>query len=188
MTTGPKRYALRPLRSPQEWAAYHAIRRQAIFAALLPGQLYDEADPEETAPGNFPHVLLHDEDRGRCAHRSDWVKPSRAAAGGHPERPPAPRARPRPAQACGRRRAPSRQDRDHHQPPTRRRWRFTSPMAIAKANGARPVHCRELSFGESVWRNNSSRRCRLRGSEFHDRGVAVTRAPNRPQSPPLRGH
>jgi len=59
MTAGPKRYALRRVRSPQEWAAYHAIRRQAIFAALLPGQAYDETDPDEVAPGNFPHVLLH---------------------------------------------------------------------------------------------------------------------------------
>jgi GNAT superfamily N-acetyltransferase len=60
MTAGPQRYALRCVRSPQEWAAYHAIRRQAIFAALLPGQAYDETDPDEVAPGNFPHVLLHD--------------------------------------------------------------------------------------------------------------------------------
>jgi hypothetical protein len=60
MTAGPQRYALRCVRSPQELAAYHAIRRQAIFAALLPGQAYDETDPDEVAPGNFPHVLLHD--------------------------------------------------------------------------------------------------------------------------------
>src|SRR5215470_5204586 len=60
MTAAPNRYALLPVRSPQEWAAYHAIRRQAIFAALLPGQAYDEPDPDEIAPGNFPPVLLRD--------------------------------------------------------------------------------------------------------------------------------
>jgi GNAT superfamily N-acetyltransferase len=60
MTAAPDRYALRPVRSPQDWAAYHAIRRQAIFAALLPGQAYDEHDRDEIAPGNFPHVLLRD--------------------------------------------------------------------------------------------------------------------------------
>ena len=32
----------------------------AIFAALLPSQAYDEHDPDEVAPGNFPRVLLHD--------------------------------------------------------------------------------------------------------------------------------
>jgi len=31
MTAAPNRYALLPVRSPQEWAAYHAIRRQANF-------------------------------------------------------------------------------------------------------------------------------------------------------------
>jgi GNAT superfamily N-acetyltransferase len=46
-----ERYALRPARSPREWAAYHAIRRDAIFAALLPGQPY-----------HCPHVLLHDDE------------------------------------------------------------------------------------------------------------------------------
>jgi hypothetical protein len=60
MTVALNRYALRPMRSPQEWAAYYAIRRQTIFAALLPGQAYDEHDPDEIALGNFPHVLLRD--------------------------------------------------------------------------------------------------------------------------------
>jgi GNAT superfamily N-acetyltransferase len=77
MTAGPKRRALRPVRSPQEWAAYHAIRRQAIFAALLPGQAYDETDPDEVAPGNFPHVLLHDGEIMGVV-RIDLIGPSRA--------------------------------------------------------------------------------------------------------------
>jgi hypothetical protein len=40
-------------RSPQQWSAYHAIQRQAISAALLPGQAYDEHDLDESAPGIF---------------------------------------------------------------------------------------------------------------------------------------
>ena len=54
------RYSLRPVQSARDWAAYHAIRRAAIFAPLLPGQAYDEHDPDEFAPGNLPHVLLCD--------------------------------------------------------------------------------------------------------------------------------
>jgi GNAT superfamily N-acetyltransferase len=54
------RYSLRPTRSPQDWTAYHAIRRDAIFAPLLPGQVYDETDADEFKPGNLPHVLLRD--------------------------------------------------------------------------------------------------------------------------------
>jgi GNAT superfamily N-acetyltransferase len=52
------RYSLRPTRSAQEWIAYHAIRRDAIFVPLLPGELYDESDPNEFAPGKLPHVLI----------------------------------------------------------------------------------------------------------------------------------
>ena len=55
-----ERYTLRPARSPQEWSAYHAIRRDAIFAALLPGQAYDEHDPDEFERGHRPHVLVRD--------------------------------------------------------------------------------------------------------------------------------
>jgi GNAT superfamily N-acetyltransferase len=55
-----ERYSLRPIQSPQEWIAYHAIRQDAIFAPLLPGQPYDESDPDEFKPGNLPHVLIRD--------------------------------------------------------------------------------------------------------------------------------
>src|SRR5262245_66366634 len=55
-----KRYALRPVRSPREWSAYHAIRRDAIFSVLLPEQAYDEHDPDEFEPRHLPHVLLRD--------------------------------------------------------------------------------------------------------------------------------
>ena len=60
MAATVERYRLRPVRLPREWNAYHAIRRDAIFAALLPGQDYDERDPDEFAPGHFPHVLVYD--------------------------------------------------------------------------------------------------------------------------------
>lgn len=60
MAATVERYRLRPVRSPREWSAYHAIRRDAIFATLLPGQAYDERDPDEFAPGHFPHVLVYD--------------------------------------------------------------------------------------------------------------------------------
>src|SRR5216684_8548281 len=54
------RYVLRRTHSRQEWTAYHAIRRDAIFAPLLPGQAYDERDPDEFKPSNLPHVLICD--------------------------------------------------------------------------------------------------------------------------------
>jgi GNAT superfamily N-acetyltransferase len=60
MAATVERYRLRPVRSPREWSAYHAIRRDAIFATLLPGQAYDERDPDEFTPGHFPHVLVYD--------------------------------------------------------------------------------------------------------------------------------
>ena len=53
-------HSLQPVRSSHEWAAYHAIRRDAIFAVLLPNQAYDEHAPDEFAPGHFPHLLLCD--------------------------------------------------------------------------------------------------------------------------------
>src|SRR5262245_8388415 len=55
-----ERYALRPVRSPREWSAYHAIRRDAIFSVLLPGQVYDEHDPDEFEHRHLPHVLVCD--------------------------------------------------------------------------------------------------------------------------------
>jgi len=55
-----ERYQLRPVQSPQDWSAYHAIRRDAIFASLLPGQVYDADDTDEFRMGNLPHVLVRD--------------------------------------------------------------------------------------------------------------------------------
>jgi GNAT superfamily N-acetyltransferase len=51
-------YEMRPAQSPADWRAYHAIRRDSIFAPLLPGQPYDESDAAEFTPGHMPHVLI----------------------------------------------------------------------------------------------------------------------------------
>ena len=55
-------YSLRPVRSAQEWKAYHAIRREAIFDLLLPGQAYDEHDEDEFKPAHLPHLLLRNDE------------------------------------------------------------------------------------------------------------------------------
>ena len=51
-------HELRRVWSPSDWRAYHAIRRDTIFAPLLPGHSYDEADADEFRPGHLPHVLI----------------------------------------------------------------------------------------------------------------------------------
>jgi len=45
-----------------EWAAYHDIRRVAIFERYLPGQTYDPEDADEFKELNLPHLLRHDVD------------------------------------------------------------------------------------------------------------------------------
>src|SRR5712692_27445 len=60
MTQPIDRYSLRPPRSNEDWAAYHLIRRDSIFALHLPQQAYDPDDPDEFKPGNLPHVLSYD--------------------------------------------------------------------------------------------------------------------------------
>jgi GNAT superfamily N-acetyltransferase len=52
-----RRYALKPAQSAEDWGAYHAIRRDSIFAVLLPAEHYDGNHPDEFKPGNLPHVL-----------------------------------------------------------------------------------------------------------------------------------
>jgi N-acetylglutamate synthase-like GNAT family acetyltransferase len=42
-----------------EWAAYHAIRRQVLFAARGQVGVYDENHPDETAPNNHPKILAY---------------------------------------------------------------------------------------------------------------------------------
>jgi len=68
---------LRPPRSDEDWAAYHAIRCEAIFALLLPGQRYREDDPDEHLPGRLPHVLAHG-DRIIGTVRIDLIDATRA--------------------------------------------------------------------------------------------------------------
>lgn len=58
MSEPDAKHRLLPPRSAADWAAYHAIRRDAIFAVHLPGQAYDESDADEFKPGHAPHVLL----------------------------------------------------------------------------------------------------------------------------------
>ena len=43
------RHVLMPPRSSEDWTAYHAIRRDSIFALHLPDQSYDPNDPDEHA-------------------------------------------------------------------------------------------------------------------------------------------
>jgi ribosomal protein S18 acetylase RimI-like enzyme len=57
MAKPDRRYTLKLTQSAEEWAAYHTIRRDSIFAVLLPAQRYDENHPDEFKPGNLPHVL-----------------------------------------------------------------------------------------------------------------------------------
>ena len=58
MSEPDAKHRLLPPRSAADWAAYHAIRRDAIFAVHLPGQAYDDSDADEFKPGHAPHVLL----------------------------------------------------------------------------------------------------------------------------------
>jgi GNAT superfamily N-acetyltransferase len=181
MTAGPKRYALRPVRSPQEWAAYHAIRRQAIFAALLPGQAYDETDPDEVAPGNLPHVLLHDGEIVGVV-RIDLIGPSRAGLRlvgirsdlqrqGHGR--VLLRLAEEAARLLGR-------TEIIINALTQPRWPSTSPMAIAKANGGTSDRFRRLSFG---WESD----CRHEGvGPLPDGRARVPRCPHScPKSSPI---
>jgi GNAT superfamily N-acetyltransferase len=55
-------YSLRLVRAAEEWQAYHAIRREAIFDLLLPGQAYDEHDEDEFKPAHLPHLLFRNEE------------------------------------------------------------------------------------------------------------------------------
>ena len=44
----------------EEEAAYHAIRRGALFAVYHPSVVYNPDHPDERRPENHPHVLLLD--------------------------------------------------------------------------------------------------------------------------------
>src|ERR1700726_3719205 len=77
MTNANEWYVLRPPQSSLDWAAYHWIRWDSIFALYLPEQGYDEQHPDEFKPGNRPQVLVYrDEVVGTV--RIDLIDPSRA--------------------------------------------------------------------------------------------------------------
>jgi|SRR6516162_7664627 len=159
-------YSLRPVQSPQQWSAYHAIRRDAIFATLLPGQAYDEHDPDEFEHRHLPHVLLRDRevigtvridligdiqaglrliairrDLQRQGHGSVLLQLAEQAA-----------------------RAFGRTEIVINAHPAS--LTSISPTGIARANGATPHRCRQPSFGSA-----SGCRSKLRVSRAR-RGIA----------------
>src|SRR5260370_20904470 len=54
--SGP--HSLRPTEYGDDWIAYHAIRRESIFALYYTEAAYDEKHPDESRPENLPHVLV----------------------------------------------------------------------------------------------------------------------------------
>jgi hypothetical protein len=146
-----ERYALRPARSPQEWAAYHAIRRDAIFAALLPGQPYDEQDADEFVPDHCPHVLLRDDEVVGVV-RIDLIGKKQAGlrlvaiSNGEATAVSCSDLRKKPRMLS----AEPRSSLTH----IRRRWASISPTVIARANGATSDRCQRPSFGSESGRSN----------------------------------
>jgi GNAT superfamily N-acetyltransferase len=51
-------HSLRPTQSDDDWIAYHAIRRESIFALYFTAEAYDEKHSDESRPENLPHVLV----------------------------------------------------------------------------------------------------------------------------------
>ena len=51
-------YLLRQPTDDAEWAAYHRIRRTALFERYHPEVVYDPNHPDERKPGNHPLVLI----------------------------------------------------------------------------------------------------------------------------------
>jgi GNAT superfamily N-acetyltransferase len=47
-------FELRPPAGPEDWAAYHDIRKHILFDARGAGDAYDAAHPDESKPGNHP--------------------------------------------------------------------------------------------------------------------------------------
>ena len=62
MTAPETDHILRAPEGPEEWAAYHTIRRTALFEPYHPEIVYDPDHPDERAPGNHPLVLVKDGD------------------------------------------------------------------------------------------------------------------------------
>ncbi len=53
-------YELIDVVAPEDWAAYHAIRRQELFEARGRHGVYDPDYPGERLPGMYPYLLKHD--------------------------------------------------------------------------------------------------------------------------------
>src|SRR5262245_23844522 len=45
-----------------QWASYHAIRREVLFEARGLHGVYDDNHPDERAPGNHAKLLVHGAD------------------------------------------------------------------------------------------------------------------------------
>ena len=71
-------YELARPASVAEWAAYHDIRRVAIFERYLPGHTYDPDDADEFKELNFSHLLRRD-GRAIGTIRIDILGDARAA-------------------------------------------------------------------------------------------------------------
>ena len=156
-----ERYTLRPVRSPQEWSVYHAIRRDAIFSALLPGQAYDERDPDEFQHRHLPHALVRDGEIIGTV-RIDLVGEAQAglrliAIRRDLQRQGHGRVLLRLAEHAAR--GLGRTEIIINA--TRRRSPSISPMAIARVNGATPGRCRRTSFG---WESDCPSRTRIADS------------------------
>lgn len=50
---------LRTPQSDEEWRAFHAIRRKVLFENRGKTETYDENHPDDSAPGNYPLILLY---------------------------------------------------------------------------------------------------------------------------------
>src|SRR5262249_49380838 len=189
MADGLQRYRLQPVRSSREWAAYHAIRRDPIFASLLPNQVYDEHDPDEFAPGHFPHLLLRDGEvlgtvridligKSAAALRLIGIRPDvqrqgyGRACSNFRKKPREPAARPRSSSTR-----------------TQARSTSTLPMGTAGANGPTEARSHRASYGwENGCRDKTSRKSGGAGRRFRHRVETVTDAVNRSPETPLRGH
>ncbi len=53
-----RKYLLRAPGDAAEWAAYHRIRRTALFEPYIPEVVYDPDHPDERKAGNHPLVLI----------------------------------------------------------------------------------------------------------------------------------
>ena len=165
MTAGPKRYALRPCDRRKNGRPIMRFGGRRLSLRSCPAQAYDETAPDEVAPGNFPHVLLHDGDIVGVV-RIDLIGPNRAGLRlvgirsdlqrqGHG------RVLLKLAQDAARRLGKTEITIKAH--PTSPA--YTSPMAIAKASGGgRTASSDSHSRGKAIAVMKASRRSPARGA------------------------